>query len=130
MRSIEAAQAPGFCKRSAAGSGIPPGRGMSQSDKGLEELRWASAQCMRPKAKDLPSRGDSEAVRPTEGGRRSRAGESFPPSPLGAAAKRRGSKALAPQMKMTAPQDSHFHLGCDIGLEPMTPRTTIWCSTN
>lgn len=28
----------------------------------------------------------SEAVRPTEGGRRSRAGESFPPSPLGAAA--------------------------------------------
>lgn len=24
----------------------------------------------------------------------------------------------------------HPHLGCDMGLEPMTPRTTIWCSTN
>ena len=22
------------------------------------------------------------------------------------------------------------HLGCDVGLEPTTPRTTIWCSTN
>ncbi len=25
---------------------------------------------------------------------------------------------------------SHSHLGCDVGLEPTTPRTTIWCSTN
>lgn len=24
----------------------------------------------------------------------------------------------------------HPRLGCDMGLEPMTPRTTIWCSTN
>ena len=22
------------------------------------------------------------------------------------------------------------NLGCDVGLEPTTPRTTIWCSTN
>lgn len=25
---------------------------------------------------------------------------------------------------------SHRNLGCDVGLEPTTPRTTIWCSTN
>ena len=25
---------------------------------------------------------------------------------------------------------SQTHLGCDVGLEPTTPRTTIWCSTN
>ena len=24
----------------------------------------------------------------------------------------------------------HFHKGCDVGLEPTTTRTTIWCSTN
>jgi len=33
---IEAVEPPGFCKRSAAGSGIPPERGMSRSDKGLK----------------------------------------------------------------------------------------------
>ena len=29
-------------------------------------------------------------------------------------------------------RESHplFQLGCDVGLEPTTPRTTIWCSTN
>ena len=30
------AEAPGFCKRSEAGSGIPPKRGMSRRDRGLE----------------------------------------------------------------------------------------------
>ena len=29
-------EAPGFCKRSAAGSGVPPERGMSHSDRGLD----------------------------------------------------------------------------------------------
>lgn len=23
-----------------------------------------------------------------------------------------------------------FRVGCDVGLEPTTPRTTIWCSAN
>ena len=32
-------EAPGFCKRSAAGSGIPPKRGMSRSDRGLKGQR-------------------------------------------------------------------------------------------
>ena len=35
-RAMRDAEAPGFCKRSAAGSGIPPERGMSRSDRGLE----------------------------------------------------------------------------------------------
>ncbi len=27
-------------------------------------------------------------------------------------------------------QNDRLFEGCDVGLEPTTPRTTIWCSTN
>ena len=40
------------------------------------------------------------------------------------------NEADAPQMKKDGRKAIFFHLGCDVGLEPTTPRTTIWCSTN
>ncbi len=54
----------------------------------------------------------------------------FPPDP-----KRRPMQKAQPASSGKTKRERHqnrslSNLGCDVGLEPTTPRTTIWCSTN
>ena len=54
----------------------------------------------------------------------------LPPDP-----KRRPVRKAQPASSGKTKRERHqnrslSNLGCDVGLEPTTPRTTIWCSTN
>ena len=48
----------------------------------------------------------------------------------GGQCKKRSPPRQGKQKENDCKNRSLSNLGCDVGLEPTTPRTTIWCSTN
>ena len=56
--------------------------------------------------------------------------EVFPLTQRGVRCEKRSPPHRGKQKENDIKNRSLSNLGCDVGLEPTTPRTTIWCSTN